>query len=241
MTLRRTLPAAAASLVLAGLLCWGGALPGTVPVAQADTAFSGQLSGLAMIPGSAMDLGAYQATVPDNFVAHRTGQTMPDMDPEIARTLPHTWQLISTDDIPLVLTLVSTPYLDNQLDTDDIKRINQADDPRPEADALLDLIKDSFPGDNPTCIGFLPYREDGLEFNLLFFTGLQPERVTATAILPGTETSPEPSILTAVFSSQAVEQVLPAIDGLFGSVAIAQTEAEHAAQALADYKEQRDR
>ncbi len=241
MTLRRTLPAAAASLALAGTLCWGGALLDEVPAAQADTASPSQPFGLAMIPGSAMDLGAYQATVPDDFVAHRTGQTIPGMDPEIARTLPRSWQLVSTDDMPLVLTLVSTPYLDNQLDVDDIKRINQADDPQSEANALLGLIKDSFPSDNPTYIGFLPYRENGLEFNLLFFTGLQPDRVTATAILPGTDEFSEPSILTVVFSSQVVEQELPVIDALFASLAPAQTEAEHAAQALADYKEQRNR
>lgn len=241
MTFRRALPAAAATLALAGALCWGGALLGAVPTTQAETASSIQPLGLALIPGSAIDLGAYQATVPDDFIAPRTGQTMPDMDPEVARTLPRSWQLVGIDDIPLVFTLALTPCLDSQLDVDDIKRINQAGDPRSEANALLGLIKGAFPSDNPTYIGFLPYRENGPEFNLLFFTGLQPEMVTAAAILPDTEKSPEPSILTVVFSNQAIEQMLPVIDKLFGSVAIAQTEAEHAAQALADYKEQCNR
>ncbi len=88
-------------------------------------------------------------------------------------------------------------------------------------------------------MGFLPYQDREPAFNLLFFSGLQPRQITAAALLPGSDEAADPTVLTAIFQSQKLELLLPAIDQLFGSLEPAQPETERLIGALEAYRESR--
>ena len=204
------------------------------------------------LPGMPIDLGAYQARVPAGFIAQDTETNIPvaDDDAELAAALPRTWQLVCTDEsMQTVVTLVATPYLAGELDDADIERLNGTEDIVSEAALLLDCLNPdgALTGIDPIYLGVLPYQNNEMAFNLLFFSGLQPRQVTAAAFLPATgeatgETTDEttgPTVLTAIFSSQKLELLLPAIDELFGSLEPARPETERLIETLDNYQKSR--
>lgn len=163
-------------------------------------------------------------------------------DPDLAATLPRTWQLVCTDEsVQSVITLVATPYVADELNTEYIERLNGAEDIVTEAALLLDcLAADAPSADNdPIYLDFLSYQNGDTAFNLLFFSGLQPGQVTAAAFLPGTGEAACPTVLTAIFQSQKLELLLPAVDQLFVSLGPAQPETERLIEVLEAYRESR--
>ncbi len=263
MTLRRTLSAAAASLALAGLICWGGVLPGTVPTAQAGI-IGGATQTVAW--GQPINLGAWEATVPTMFYASEGASalvTPSDTNPDEAalqeiQDLTRVWSLgnysslEATTGAALVAGLMPTHFMLDAMpcpgiEPADAEALNAADGPEKEGlDNLLKyLAAGSDDTDNskvtPTYLGFLPYDTEGAGFNLVFLSGFYDSQIAAVAALPPTADVPFVTLVTAIIPYQDFETLLPAVDQLFASLAPAQTEAEHAAQALADYKEQRDR
>ena len=237
VTRRRVLASAAAAALTVGL----GGIAGVLPPHSAEAAIVPQMT---MLPGTPLDLGDYQTLVPADFTTHAdTVIPATDTDPEFAATLPRTWQLICTNEsLPLIITLVATPYLAGELDAETIARLNAAEGPEPAIGTLLDCLEATTaasPSSDPIYLGFLPYQDRDSAFNLLFFSGLKPEQVTAVALLPGIDEAPSPTVLTAIFASQNLELLLPTIDQLFGALEPVQPEAERLAEVLEAYRTSR--
>lgn len=238
ITRRNVLASATAAVLAVGV---GGIAEALRPrPAEASIAMGTQNISL---PGMVLKLGDYQARVPAGFVAQGgTDAIATANDPELAATLPHTWQLISSDTAaPLVITLVATPYTADELGDDFIERLNNADDIVTEAALLLDYLTldASFTDTDPIYLDFLPYQDGEVNFNLLFFTDLQPRQVTAAAFLPGTGEAPTPTILTAIFQKEQLGLLLPAVDQLFGSLEPVQPETERLIETLEEYRRSR--
>lgn len=127
------------------------------------------------------------------------------------------------------------------MNTEYIERLNDAEDIVTEAALLLDCLATDAPlaDDDPIYLDFLPYQDRDPAFNLLFFSGLQPGQVTAAAFLPGTGEAACPTVLTAIFQSQKLELLLPAVDQLFVSLEPAQPETERLIEVLEAYRESR--
>lgn len=237
VTRRRVLASTAAAAFAVGL----GGIAGVLAPRSAEAAITVQESAL---PGAPLNLGAYQVRVPAGFIASGdAGVLTTDVDPELAATLPRTWQLTRIDTtLPLFITLVATPYVAGELDTEAIEDLNATEDPEAAMGPLLGCLEATtaaLPSSDPTYLGFLPYQDRDPAFNLLFFSGLQPRQVTAAALLPGADEAAGPTVLTAIFQSQKLELLLPAIDQLFGSLEPAQPETERLIEALEAYRESR--
>ena len=203
ITRRSVLVGTAATILTAGL----GGIASILAARPAEAAIIGGAAELAL-PGMLLDLGDYQARVPTGYIAQMGIDALATSDdPDLAATLPRTWQLVCTDEsVQSVVTLAATPYVAGELNAEDIERLNGAEDIATEAALLLDCLTADAPladGD-PIYLDFLPYQNGDTAFNLLFFSGLQPGQVTAAAFLPGTDEAVCPTVLTATFDLDAI-------------------------------------
>lgn len=261
MTRKRTFPVAALSLTLAGA-CWGGALLAVPQPVEAQV-----VGGVSQTAGwgQPINLGTWEATVPAPFIASQGGSavvTPAEGGPDEAtvqeiQDLTRVWSLTNSVEsealsagtlanrlMPTSFVLDAMPCPEINPATADL--LNGADGPEGGLDDLLEYLtggQDTNAGggdrEQPTYLGFLPYRSNEATFNLVFLDGCYEGRIVAVAALPPNEGTSFVTLVTAIIPSQDFEGLLPTVDQLFASVAPAQPEANRAAEALTSYKERR--
>lgn len=234
MTSHLAARATVAAVLLAGTL-WGGTAALAPQAAQASIVGSPTLTALA---GQPINLGAYEATVPLGFSAYEstpTIQLVPSETSDSVQDLARSWTVISADTTPpLAFTLAAAPYA------------GEAALATPQTVEDLEVCMEALPGfahvgGTASYLGSLSFDSADIPFELAFFSSnaMDGNQIIACAALPPANGVESPTLCVATMPAQLFEFTLPAVDQLFSTMALAQPDADRAADILKAYQGQR--